>query len=848
MSGGQEVGTGYVTLLPSAKGFSRGVESELKGSFDAAEAHGSGAFQGLFSKAVKWAAGAAVAIGGYFVAKKIFGGGLDRLLNIEDAQAKLKGLGHDAKSVSSIMADALASVRGTAYGLDAAATTAAGAVAAGIKPGQELQKYLKLTADAASIAGVSMNEMGSIFNRVQTQGRAYTMELNMLADRGIPIYQWLADEYGVTATELRKMVAAGKVDSETYRKVIEKNIGGAALSAGDTTRGALRNLGASLARVGANLLGGSGGTGGVFSLAVVAIKAITSALGPVEDAAKRVGDAFGAWTRDTVEFGSYLVDLFGSMGGGLDGLQEVAEAVVTRLVSWLMSRGTQQILDAILAGRQRLFDAALQLFPVLLDAAVQIMPQLVAWLTGTAIPQLVAAISAAVPLIVGMIQKLVPLIVQAVTTLVPMLLSAGVDLFMALVQAAAAILPVIVSAVVALVPQLVGALVTLLPQLITALVGMVPQLLTAAIQLFTALVDAVVQIVPQLLTQLIGLLPVIVQTVVGMLPQLLTAAVQLFLALVQGLLAALPELLTVLLGVVLPQVLDTVLAMLPDLLTTAIDLFLALVDAVLAVLPQLIEILIGTVLPQLLATIVGMTPRLMEVAVQLFLALVEGIIKVVPRVLAALLELLASLIAAVVSAVPQVVMAGVQLLAGLLEGTVRGAVALWTWLKGLPGRIVSSLGSLAQTLYGAGVNLLQGFIEGVKSMAKRLLDAVLAPIKNAIAAVKDFLGIHSPSTLMASIAGYTVDGYVNEMDRYGVAELQRITGRVQAAIEVAPAGDVAIAGGQAAGTAALLEMLRQLFAGGMVVDLDNGRAWFRSQYQPIADGLAFDAEFVGVGS
>lgn len=82
--------------------------------------------------------------------------GFNRLTGIDDAQAKLKGLGHDAESVTEIMNSALESVKGTAYGLDEAATTAASAVAAGIKPGQELTRYLSLTADAAAIAGTNV--------------------------------------------------------------------------------------------------------------------------------------------------------------------------------------------------------------------------------------------------------------------------------------------------------------------------------------------------------------------------------------------------------------------------------------------------------------------------------------------------------------------------------------------------------------------------------------------------------------------------------------------------------------------------------------------------------------------
>lgn len=207
-------------------------------------------------KLARTAGKAAIAVGaviGAAVAKFALFDGFGRALKIEDAQAKLKGLGHDLQAIETIMDSALDSVRGTAFGLDAAATIAASAVAAGIEPGKELTKYLSITADAATIAGTSLSEMGSIFNKVQTGQVAYTEEIRQLADRGIPIYQWLQKELGVTQKALRKMVAAGEVDSETYFKVINENIGGAALESGKTTRGAWANMRAAMARVGASI-------------------------------------------------------------------------------------------------------------------------------------------------------------------------------------------------------------------------------------------------------------------------------------------------------------------------------------------------------------------------------------------------------------------------------------------------------------------------------------------------------------------------------------------------------------------------------------------------------------------
>ena len=55
-------------------------------------------------------------------------GGFDRALNVERAQTKLKALGHDTKSVDAIMSNALASVKGTAFGMGDAASAAAGLI------------------------------------------------------------------------------------------------------------------------------------------------------------------------------------------------------------------------------------------------------------------------------------------------------------------------------------------------------------------------------------------------------------------------------------------------------------------------------------------------------------------------------------------------------------------------------------------------------------------------------------------------------------------------------------------------------------------------------------------------
>ncbi len=284
-----ESAVAYVSVVPTAKDAGKLIERQINPV--ALGTSVGDKMSGSFLKSVgsmaatttKIIGGSVVAIGATIAgvaAKK----GIDRLLDIDDAKGKLKGLGHDVNGIANIMDSALASVKGTAFGLGDAAGVAASAVAAGVKPGQELTKYLSLTADAATIAGVSLGEMGSIINKTTTSGKVYTDSLNQLSDRGIPIFQWLQKEYGVSAEKLSEMVQKGQVDSATFRKVIEENIGGAALASGNTVRGAWANVGAALGRLGAMFgTGAIAGAPGLFTSITNAVDRGAKALQPFAD-------------------------------------------------------------------------------------------------------------------------------------------------------------------------------------------------------------------------------------------------------------------------------------------------------------------------------------------------------------------------------------------------------------------------------------------------------------------------------------------------------------------------------------------------------------------------------------
>lgn len=320
-----EVASAEVPVFPTFQGFRRAVVSEIDSSAtEASRSFGDRFRSGLGSVArgagtVIAAGVATAAVGAGAVLASALSKGLDRALNLQDARAQLQGLGHDAAAVDSIMTNALDSVRGTAFGLDAAATTAAGAVAAGIAPGDALRRTLTLTADAATIARTSMGEMGSIINKVATSGRLTTDVLNQFHDRGVPLLQMVAAEYGVTAEAAQEMVTKGEISFERFQNALETNVGGAALTSGETARGAFANVQAALGRLGAMFVGGAvAGAPRLFQSLSGAIDRAAVALEPL---AERMNGALGpaierlsTWI-DGIDFGVVINQVSGFVSG-----------------------------------------------------------------------------------------------------------------------------------------------------------------------------------------------------------------------------------------------------------------------------------------------------------------------------------------------------------------------------------------------------------------------------------------------------------------------------------------------------------------------------------------------------
>jgi tape measure domain-containing protein len=375
-------------------------------------------------------------------------GGFNRALSIEQAEFKLQGLGHSAEEVDKIMENSLASVKGTAYGLDEAATVAASAVAAGVKLGEDLERTLKLVGDAATISGRDMNSMGAIFNKVAASGKMTGEELNQLTDAGIPMLQLLGDSLGKTNEEVRDMVSKGKIGFDEFRNAIEQGMSGAALTMGQTFSGALDNTKAAMSRLGKTFMDPF-------------MKGMTPALGTLTDIIDMVASGT---TKGLEEKTKLLSDQLGGMiNNVLDSLLPLIENAIPVL---------EQLLTNLLNKLPGLLD---KILPIIINLALDLIKAL-ADVLPTLIPVLVKGIVSAVK---GL-SEVLPQVIEA-------LIQGLILITQALAEEAPTLIPVLVDAILEIIPILIDNL---------------PLFIKAGWQLIIGLAQGILNSIPTLLSYL----------------------------------------------------------------------------------------------------------------------------------------------------------------------------------------------------------------------------------------------------------------------------------------------------------------------------------------------------------
>lgn len=246
-----DAGKSLGDLSSAAEGFNFAgmgdAVDNISSKFSALGAIGFSVIQDLTQSALDFARG----ISGQLL-DPLVSGGKSRATNIENAKFQFRGLGID---VNKAMDSALSAVRGTAFGLDEAAKAAAQFGASGVGAGKEMTTALRGIAGAAAMTNTSFTEIADIFTSVAGTGKLTNQDLNRFAVRGLNASATLAKQLGKTEAQIHEMARNGDIDFKTFSKAMDNAFGEHATKANETYTGALANMHAALARLGASFFG-----------------------------------------------------------------------------------------------------------------------------------------------------------------------------------------------------------------------------------------------------------------------------------------------------------------------------------------------------------------------------------------------------------------------------------------------------------------------------------------------------------------------------------------------------------------------------------------------------------------
>ena len=323
----------------------------------------------------------------------------------------------------------------------------------------------------------------------------------------------------------------------------------------------------------------------------------------------------------------------------------------------------------------------------------------------------------------------------------------------------------------------------LLPQGIQMVVSKLPTFINAGIKILGAVGQGLMQAVPSLVSGAAQIASQLFTAFITNAPKLLEAGADMIRNLSQGLSGNVTELI----NKALPMVMEfsaNLRANAGELISAGLEMIVQLAQGIINALPTIIET-VPTIIDNIVNIINDNAPKMLATGLQLIVMLVAGLIQAIPVIIQELPKIIKCIwdtITAVnwVNLGSQIITAfknGITAMVPLVKGGVThlkdNIIAI---IKQLPGKLkelaVLATKAIANEFRSVnwgeiGMNVIRGIANGITSAISWVVDAAKSAAKAAFDAAKDFLGIHSPSTLMRDQVGkYISLGMAAGIDDY----------------------------------------------------------------------------------
>jgi len=269
------------------------------------------------------------------------------------------------------------------------------------------------------------------------------------------------------------------------------------------------------------------------------------------------------------------------------------------------------------------------------------------------------------------------------------------------------------------------------------------------VEAFGHVVDNIVPVIENIVKALPPALNGILRAIGDLLPTLLSTVVDLFTQVLKTLLSLLPELIPAAVDAVL-TIVAALIDNLPLLIDAAVQLITALVMGLGSALPKLIPAAVEAIIT-IVQGLLDSMDQILEAAFAIIQGLAEGLLNALPELIDALPEIIMTIIDFITDNLPLIIEMGIELIIQLAFGLIKAIPQLVARLPEIVAAIVTGLGKAVGAVFEIGKNIVTGLWEGIKSLGSWIADKVSGFFSGIVDGAKSLLGIHSPSTVFASI-------------------------------------------------------------------------------------------------
>ena len=295
-----------------------------------------------------------------------------------------------------------------------------------------------------------------------------------------------------------------------------------------------------------------------------------------------------------------------------------------------------------------------------------------------------------------------------------------------------------------------GASGLLIVEFFKQLIDLLPQLGTKAGEAIVSFVKAIGDGSTQIVESLTQLVSAILTSLGTLIPQVIQLAVDTVIAFANGLAVGVPALVDAGLRLVL-GVLEGIANNIQQIVEAGADCVINFMDGIANKLPDIIDSGIN-------------------LALSFIEGVAQGLIDNKDRMASAVEDVIYAMLTTGVEVIKGGVSGFIEGGKELLQGAIDGIKEKWPDIvSAVEGAIESAkqaAANLGSALWQAGVDLIQGFIDGIGSMGMSVVEKATEIAGGAVEAVKNFLGINSPSRVFREIGKFTVEGMVVGLDKY----------------------------------------------------------------------------------